>query len=102
MKNSFVKFISGLRSMARQSFLTASADRANEWNASGLAPGYDYQQPAQDCSYLNQYLYYYWTAPGVTEAASSSWYTQISDIAYQCGMFSVSGVVFKNPADLTI
>jgi hypothetical protein len=102
MTQLFKNFINTLYSYAHQPFLLETADQANEWNATGLRPGYDYLQPEKDCADINLYVYIYYESPGVTETANSSWYDQLSKIAYECGTFTFRSVVFHNLTDLSI
>lgn len=95
-------FGQSLRSAARQPFLIETADRANEWNATGFRPGYGYSQPSIDCAAMNQFLYIMYASPGITESAGSNWYTQISDISFECGQFTMRAIIFPDPAQLTI
>lgn len=74
MKN-FVNFARGLRTASSQSFITEVSDKADTWNQTGFRPGYSYTQPAADCSDLNMFLYYMYSGPGLTTAASSQWYS---------------------------
>jgi hypothetical protein len=51
---------------------------------------------------MNQYLSYWYASPGLTPAASKEWYMDISNIAYQCGIFTVRSTVFPDTTKLTI
>lgn len=73
--NSFVKFAKAIRASARQSYIIEVSDKADTWNQTGFRPGYSFIQPAADCSSLNMYLYYLYSGPGLTTAASSQWYS---------------------------
>lgn len=101
MKN-LAEFARTVRTKSRQAFFTALSDKADTYNATGVRPDYSYTQPAADCASFNLYLFYTYSAPGLTEDASNLWYSQMRDISYECGLFTIRGTVFKNPADLTI
>lgn len=51
---------------------------------------------------MNQYLYIWYQSPGITEAADNLWFEELKNIGYECGIFTVRGVVFPNISDLTI
>ena len=74
MKDMFESFYRAFRAKARQPYFTETADMADTWNATGMVPGYDHLSPEKDCANMNQYLYIYYQAPGITENASSLWF----------------------------
>jgi hypothetical protein len=56
-----------------------------------------------DCDLIyNTNYQVYTSSPGITESADISWYDSMDDISYYCGFFSLEGVIFKDPALLTI
>ena len=78
MNNTFVPFVTKLYVASKlQPALFEMADKADTWNSTGFKPNYTYTDPAKDCDALNQYLYIFYTSPGVTQTASSQWYDQI-------------------------
>ena len=80
MTDIFVAFIDTFYLAAQQAFEMEVADLADTWNATGFQPGYDYLQPERDCADMNQYAYIWYHSPGITEAANSSWFDQMSGI----------------------
>lgn len=102
MNNMFLAFYDALRPETQQSFVIEAADKADTWNSTGFVPGYDHLSPERDCGSMNQYAYIYYQTPGITEAAGSEWFDEISNIAWECGIFGIRGVVFPNLSDLTI
>jgi hypothetical protein len=82
--------------------LIETGDKADTYNATGIRPNYNFTQPAQDCSDINNYLSFYYTSPGLTQNASKEWYLQFDNIYWQCGIITARGTVFPDPTLLTI
>ena len=75
MNQTFVPFVRSLFAASKyQQSMIEVADKADTWNSTGFRYNYSSTDPAKDCNALNQFLYIYYTSPGVTESASSKWY----------------------------
>ncbi len=71
MNKSFVPFfIDMYRASKNQISMIEVADKADTWNSTGFRPGYGHTDPAKDCNALNQYLFVFYTSPGLTTSAS--------------------------------
>ena len=51
---------------------------------------------------MNNYVMLYFQSPGLTQNASSTWWDQMSNICYYCGMFSLQATIFPNASQCTV